>query len=51
MHRGFGCENIKKRGHLKDLCRWDNIKMDLKKWNGMAWTGLIWLRIGASGKF
>jgi hypothetical protein len=27
----------------------DNIKMDLQEveWGGMAWTGLIWLRIGA----
>ena len=31
--------------------RWtDNIKIDLQKagWGG-AWTGLIWLRIGAGG--
>jgi hypothetical protein len=29
--------------------RWvDNIKIDLR-WDGMVWTGLIWLRIGASG--
>jgi hypothetical protein len=24
----------------------DNIKMDLKKWDGWSWTGLIWFRIG-----
>jgi hypothetical protein len=30
--------------------RWeDNIKMDFKKWDGGAWTGLIWLRIGTGG--
>jgi hypothetical protein len=32
--------------------RWvDNIKMDLREigWDGMVWTGLIWLRIGTSG--
>jgi hypothetical protein len=30
--------------------RWeDNIKMDLKEWDGEAWTGLIWLRIGTGG--
>jgi hypothetical protein len=30
--------------------RWDdNIKMDSKKYDGMAWTGFIWLRIGTSG--
>jgi hypothetical protein len=26
----------------------DNIKMD-QKWDGEAWTGLIWLRIGTGG--
>jgi hypothetical protein len=27
--------------------REENIKMDLfKEWDGVAWTGLIWLRIG-----
>jgi hypothetical protein len=31
--------------------RWvDNIKTDLKeRWDGMVWTGSIWLRIGTSG--
>jgi hypothetical protein len=27
----------------------DNIKMDIKKWDGMAWPGLIWLRIETGG--
>jgi hypothetical protein len=27
----------------------DNIKMDLKE-DAMEWTGLIWLRIGTSGR-
>jgi hypothetical protein len=34
--------------------RWeDNIKMDLTetRWDGVVWTGLIWLRIGAGGGF
>jgi hypothetical protein len=26
----------------------DNTKMDLR-WDGVVWTGLIWLRIGTSG--
>jgi hypothetical protein len=26
----------------------DNIKMDLR-YDGVVWTGLIWLRIGTSG--
>jgi hypothetical protein len=30
--------------------RWeDNIKMIFKKWDGGAWTGLIWFRIGTGG--
>jgi hypothetical protein len=30
----------------------DNIKMDLREteWDGMVWIGLIWLRIGTSGR-
>jgi hypothetical protein len=29
--------------------RWeDNIKVDLR-WDGVVWTGLIWLSIGTSG--
>jgi hypothetical protein len=33
--------------------RWeDNNKMDFKEiWDGVVWTGLIWLRIGTSGRF
>jgi hypothetical protein len=29
----------------------DNIKIDLREigWDGMVWTGSIWLRIGTSG--
>jgi hypothetical protein len=31
--------------------RWmENIKMDLRKWDRVVWTGLIWLRIGTSGE-
>jgi hypothetical protein len=35
----------------KTRCRWvDNIKIDLKeRYNGMIWTGPIWLRMGTSG--
>jgi hypothetical protein len=27
----------------------DNIKWILLRWNGIVWTGSIWLRIGTSG--
>jgi hypothetical protein len=30
--------------------RWvGNIKMDIKRYDGAVWPGLIWLRIGTSG--
>jgi hypothetical protein len=31
--------------------RVDNIKIDLREtgWDGMVWTGSIWLRLGTSG--
>jgi hypothetical protein len=30
--------------------RWeDNIKYSVDKWDGEAWTGLIWLRIWTGG--
>jgi hypothetical protein len=28
----------------------NNIKMDLERWNGVVWTGLVWLRIGTGGE-
>jgi len=28
----------------------ENIKMDLRKWDGGAWTGSIWLRIWTCGR-
>jgi hypothetical protein len=31
--------------------RWvDNVKMDLEKWDGVVFTGLVWLRIGTGGE-
>jgi len=30
--------------------RWEIFKMVLKKQDGNAWTGLIWLRIGICGE-
>jgi hypothetical protein len=29
--------------------RWvDNIRIILERWDGVVWTGLVWLRIGTS---
>jgi hypothetical protein len=41
-----------KRPYGIPRCKWkDHIttKMDIQKWDGEAWTGLIWLRIGTGG--
>ena len=38
------------KNHLEDLCVDGRIlKWIFKKWDGEAWTGLIWLRIGTGG--
>jgi hypothetical protein len=28
----------------------DNIRMILERWDGVMWTGLVWLRIGTGGE-
>jgi hypothetical protein len=39
-----------KRPLGRPICRWmDNIKMNVR-WDVVVWTGLIWLRIGTSGR-
>ena len=37
------------RGRLRHMLE-DNIIMDLQEVEWGAWTGLIWIRIGTSGK-
>jgi len=47
--QGFGGETCwRERGHLEDpgIDGRIIIKLIFKKWDGEAWTGLIWLRIG-----
>jgi hypothetical protein len=29
----------------------NNMRMDLEKWEGVVWTGIMWLRVGISGGF
>jgi len=51
MHTFFWWGNLGERDHLDDprvngkiIIRWI-----FRKWNGGAWTGLIWLRRGTGG--
>jgi hypothetical protein len=53
VHTGFWWRNLRKRGHLEDPGVDGRIilKWILKKWNGGAGTGVVWLRIGTGGGF
>jgi len=51
MHTEFSWGNMRERVHLEDpgvderiILRWI-----FKKWDGGAWTGLIWLMSGSGG--
>ena len=47
MYMGVWRGNPKEGATGTPRCRWeDNIKWIFKKWDGEAWTGLIWLKIG-----
>jgi hypothetical protein len=48
VHTGFWWGNLREGDHLEDLGVDGRIilKRIFKKWGGMAWPGLIWLRIG-----
>jgi hypothetical protein len=51
VHTGFWGGRPEGRRPLgRPRRRWeDNIKMDLQELGWVAWTGLIWLRIGIGG--
>jgi hypothetical protein len=49
-YKGFWWGNLRDRDHFEDpgvggriILRW------IFRWNVMAWSGLIWLRIGTGG--
>jgi hypothetical protein len=48
-----GCqwESQKERGYLKGkkAYRWIILRWILERYDGVVWTGLVWLRIGTSG--
>jgi hypothetical protein len=51
VHTRFWWEGLRESDHLEDL-RVDGsviLKWIFKKWDGEAWTGLMWLRIGTGG--
>jgi hypothetical protein len=50
MHRVLVGKPEGKRPLGRPRLKWeDNIKMDLRKWEGVVGTGWSWLRIGRGG--
>jgi hypothetical protein len=52
VHTGFCWGDLREGDHLEDpgVDRRIILKWIFKKRNGVAWTGLIWLRIGRVGE-
>lgn len=52
MHTGFCWQDLRERGNFEDLGINGSkiLKCVLKKWDGEAWIGLLWLRTGRGGE-
>jgi hypothetical protein len=51
VHIGYWWVHLRERNHLKDM-KVDGriiIKWFFKRWNGEAWTGIMWFRIRTAG--
>jgi hypothetical protein len=48
VHTGFWWGNLRERNQFEDVGVDGKIILNgiFKKWDGEAWTGLVWLRIG-----
>jgi len=53
VHTGFWWGDMRERDNLGDLGLDVRIILNwiFKKWDGEAWSGLVWLRIGTCGGF
>jgi hypothetical protein len=51
VHRGFWWGDLREGIHLEDLGIYIRIilKWIFKTWDGEAWAGLLWLKIGTGG--
>jgi hypothetical protein len=51
IHTGFWWGDLRRRDHLKDMGIDGRmiLKWIFKKWDGEAWTRLLWLRIVIGG--
>jgi hypothetical protein len=51
-HVGYWWESQKERDHYEDqdVGGWIILGLILERWDGVMWTGLVWLRIGRGGE-
>jgi hypothetical protein len=52
VRAGFWWRDLREVSYLKDPGLHGRIilKLITKRWDGVAWTGLIWLRLGTGGE-